>query len=232
MPLIRRVAEMSYPEGFDIIRAKLCAEMINQAYQQYQCFLDGNPWALTIGEIVTELSGTPLGWFAKPEPFGFICVVDEILFIVFRGTVSVDDWLSDANCSQNHYGHIGGVHNGFDRLYVQMAPIVRAALTTLKQVVITGHSLGGALAARAAVELLGADVYTFCAPRVGDCDFAATANRPNAFRVFNTEDIVPTLPLPVGGGIIYQHYGTPIPVSFNARTIPDNHNLDRVVSLL
>lgn len=223
---------MSYPNGFDIVRAKLSAELINQAYQQYQYFLNENPWEPTIGEMRTELVATPIGFFAKPEPFGFITEVDGVIFVVFRGTKSIDDWLTDAICDQDHYANIGSVHKGFDRLYMQMQELIKSVFTTLKQIVITGHSLGGALAARAAVDMLGADVYTFCAPRVGDIDFANTANRPNAYRVFNTEDIVPTAPLAVSTGPIYQHYGVPIPVTFNAGSIPDNHNLDRVVSLL
>jgi predicted lipase len=68
--------------------------------------------------------------------------------------------------------------------------------------VITGHSLGGALASLAAFDLkqitgiTSKEVYTFGSPRVGDSGFAsAYQQRVNTtWRMTNHKDIVPHLP--------------------------------------
>jgi predicted lipase len=69
---------------------------------------------------------------------------------------------------------------------------------------VTGHSLGGALAAVCALDLSLSGLvdssvlklYTFGEPRVGDKLFAAAVDIavPNAYRVVHWEDIVPHLP--------------------------------------
>ena len=70
------------------------------------------------------------------------------------------------------------------------------------RVLVTGHSLGGALATLAAVEIKERDLavnvtaYTFGAPRVGNKHFTAYSNAlvPNAFAIINKEDPVPRIP--------------------------------------
>lgn len=83
---------------------------------------------------------------------------------------------------------------------------------------VTGHSLGGALATIAAMDIAEKDklrtpinLYTFASPRVGDNKFADKFNqfvsedqddkednkKIKAFRFANSEDIVPKVPFPV-----------------------------------
>ena len=75
------------------------------------------------------------------------------------------------------------------------------------EVVITGHSLGGAIATLAAaeMELVDADsryrvsrLYTFGSPRVGNANFASwfanNTRAMDAFRVVHNKDAVPHLP--------------------------------------
>ena len=77
-------------------------------------------------------------------------------------------------------------------------------------VYITGHSLGGALATIAALDIARKNklnnpinLYTFASPRVGDNTFADKFNefvskdKIKAFRFANSEDIVPKVPFPV-----------------------------------
>merc|ERR1719224_151474 len=70
------------------------------------------------------------------------------------------------------------VHKGFQEAYRAVRPQVRAAIASLRQshpdlpLYITGHSLGGAIAQHAALDLaveLNEDphVYTYGSPRVG-----------------------------------------------------------------
>ena len=77
------------------------------------------------------------------------------------------------------------------------------------RIIVTGHSLGGALAQLAAADLAGwfpkqaVSVYTFASPRVGDADFCghlvgATADCHN---LVNRGDPVPFVP-PVGPNVL------------------------------
>lgn len=81
---------------------------------------------------------------------------------------------------------------------------------TNTNVYVTGHSLGGALATIAAMDIAAKDklkntisLYTFASPRVGNNTFADKFNefvsqeKLKGFRFANSEDIVPTLPFPV-----------------------------------
>ena len=84
--------------------------------------------------------------------------------------------------------------------------ILAALKTTALQnpqsrVVVTGHSLGGAIAAIAAAEIrkLGvpADLYTFGSPRIAGrklSDFITTQNAGGNFRLTHLSDLVPKFP--------------------------------------
>ena len=68
-------------------------------------------------------------------------------------------------------------------------------------VVVTGHSLGGAIADIAAAELrnmgITSDLYTFGAPRIGDStisDYITNQNQGGNFRTTHYDDPVPRLP--------------------------------------
>ncbi|KAG8457562.1 hypothetical protein KFE25_003716 [Diacronema lutheri] len=93
----------------------------------------------------------------------------------------------------------------------------------------TGHSLGGALATVAALELAQSEglplrhvgVYSFGSPRVGNAELCARVDRavPEAFRVVNGQDAVPRLPRgaaaalargALGGILDYAHSGTTV----------------------
>ena len=76
---------------------------------------------------------------------------------------------------------------------------------------VTGHSLGGALAAFASIDIhknIGVvnQVYTYGQPRIGNSNmakFMATAI-PNTYRVIDYADIVPHLP---PNSFNFLHYG-------------------------
>lgn len=69
---------------------------------------------------------------------------------------------------------------------------------------VTGHSLGGALATLSALHIHIAKtipfenpiLYTFASPRVGNRQFARQFDKFECYRVVNSEDIVPVVPLP------------------------------------
>lgn len=77
------------------------------------------------------------------------------------------------------------------------------------RVIVTGHSLGGAIADFAAAEIrksgVTADLYTYGAPRIGGkalSDFITNQNMGGNFRVTHRNDPVPRLP-PVVLGFVH-----------------------------
>ncbi len=138
------------------------------------------------------------------------------IMVAFRGTQSIQEWLTDAEfVPMEIYGC--KIHRGFGTAYFDLASRLQAKLEALdwsdkKPLVLTGHSLGGALALLAAFVLakqypLGyiAAVTTFGQPRVGNRAFVdAYDSEPSAFqqvlgeitqRYVNSVDVVPHLPL-------------------------------------
>ena len=113
----------------------------------------------------------------------------KAIVLSFRGTDDISNWITDfkgikvplttyAGCSNCK------VHDGFDKSYNGIRPHVLSALQNLQNiykgasVYVTGHSLGGALAILAALDLdqIGlniAGVYTYGQPRVGNENFAS-----------------------------------------------------------
>ena len=150
------------------------------------------------------------------------------ILVTFRGTSDFGDVLIDISAVPKDLGELGYVHAGFSRAYAS----VREALLAVVargcggrgegwEVLFTGHSLGGALATLASLDMarVGGGVETsltgeelphgaaplrgisvlactFGAPRVGSARLCALCDEwvPRAWRVYSTSDIVPTVP--------------------------------------
>ncbi len=105
-------------------------------------------------------------------------------------------------------------HTGFRDAWNEVAKDVVSAVKTTKsrypryKIVVTGHSLGGAVGTIAAANLrrdgYDADLYTYGSPRVGNGAFAdfVTKQRGAEYRVTHLNDLVPRLP-PLG--LDYRH---------------------------
>ncbi|VDL81815.1 unnamed protein product [Nippostrongylus brasiliensis] len=105
-------------------------------------------------------------------------------------------------------GYIGGVHAYFLNGHFVLWPPIERTLNDANyagyRVTITGHSLGGALAALAAARIVKQGfrrgdqitIYTFGEPRVGDHTFATNFGSliKNSYRVVFRRDLVPHLP--------------------------------------
>jgi triacylglycerol lipase len=101
----------------------------------------------------------------------------DCVVVAFRGTSDLRDFVTDAEAWRISSGW-GGVHCGFGQACAAIANRIYVALMPSgpKPVILTGHSLGGALAILAAIQLRTwmvnvHSVYTFGAPRVGDPEF-------------------------------------------------------------
>ncbi|GFR45731.1 hypothetical protein Agub_g7147 [Astrephomene gubernaculifera] len=120
------------------------------------------------------------------------------------------------------------VHKGFLAAYESIRETITALLETVLngscngcssngsnwRILVTGHSLGGALATLASYDLKLRDAtrditcYTYGAPRVGNKAFAEEYNSlvPHTFRVTNKYDIVASVPRVAE----YTHVGRPV----------------------
>tara|TARA_R110002072_G_scaffold31466_4_gene96944 strand:- start:15467 stop:16279 length:813 start_codon:yes stop_codon:yes gene_type:complete len=114
--------------------------------------------------------------------------------LAFRGTQNLRDWWTNVRVATTEWPPGGLVHEGFARALGKVWDQIATALDALQvPTLVTGHSLGGALATLASCRRAFAVCYTFGAPRVGDAAFYATLQCP-VHRVVNDRDIVPTLP--------------------------------------
>jgi hypothetical protein len=143
--------------------------------------------------------------------FAYAAVKDGQGVLAFRGTQAmrpgdaprkfkevVSDWMIDAHFVRGECTH-GQVHTGFSKALGILWPGLSAELPRAQRWWCTGHSLGGALAALAALRVVeaGAELagaVTFGQPRVGDSAVAAALDRLGLVRVVNACDLIPDLP--------------------------------------
>jgi predicted lipase len=142
--------------------------------------------------------------------------------VAIRGTSTINDWLADIDAVAvpfRSYPAAGLVHMGFQLVYEHIRDsiqtILAASCAGATRVIVTGHSLGGALAILCAMDLKGnaivrpvPELHTFAGPRTGDPGFAKNFDSavPVCNRVVNFMDVVPQVPLPP----LYEHVGTEI----------------------
>lgn len=142
---------------------------------------------------------------------------DDKVYIAFAGTENRTDVRTDVTATDSQVppewlrpgDPAVRVHTGFLRVYTQLRPrllhLVKSARGgepgLVSSIVLCGHSLGGALATLAALDLAsqssssspGLELYTFGQPQVGDGAFVTLFNSrvPHAVRVVNPFDPVP-----------------------------------------
>jgi pimeloyl-ACP methyl ester carboxylesterase len=158
-----------------------------------------------------------------PGTQGLIIFHQNVVFIGFRGSENkFNDWFKNftisKKSSQDYKGKIhnfpGKIHRGFLEAFHAIVPengVTNADFEKIiaeirgKQIWLTGHSLGGALASVAASYLLSRDIkiegiYTFGTPRVGDPKYRDYLNKELTYkywRFMNGNDLVSDIPLPL-----------------------------------
>ncbi|KAJ7551741.1 hypothetical protein O6H91_06G026900 [Diphasiastrum complanatum] len=137
------------------------------------------------------------------------------IVVAFRGTqeTSFQNWLADLYFTQLDFNYPSVkdamVHHGFYSAYhnTTLQPHIVAAVQSLLQqrngfsVMVTGHSMGGALASFCALDLVNyniqdVQVVTFGQPRIGNPIFASfyDSSVPKTIRMTHGHDIIPHLP--------------------------------------
>jgi triacylglycerol lipase len=189
--------------------------------------MDGSPATLPPGYSQTDvIQADPVVFNAMVEPHPAVTAMTKstdifglmgrnptsrTAFVSFRGTSDVAEWVANLDAVPGDYRPIGGfgqVHAGFQDVYelvrTNIATNLATATAGCDQILITGHSLGAALAVLAAPDVfrnmppnkIEPRLITFAGPRVGLSDFVGKFNADieSCFRVVNFLDIVPFLP--------------------------------------
>lgn len=166
----------------------------------------------------------------------FVGIAEDLkaIVIAFRGTQesSMQNWAEDLYFRELDLNYPGGtdalVHRGFYAAYhnttlrervVDAAHAIQQSRSDLG-IMVTGHSMGGAMATFCALDLSAnfglknIEVFTFGQPRVGNYGFSVYYNKyvPLTIRVTHANDIVPHLPpyYPLIGEKTYHHFATEV----------------------
>ena len=145
---------------------------LGNAYRNLFSFSDAN--------LLKGKSGGP-GMMKCRTAFGFNLVgkgpFDGQLFVLFRGTHYLADWLTNVNATVSRSACGELVHDGFNQSFLSMKSQLISFFNTIpkqniKAVHCIGHSLGGALATICAdwvAKSYGYKpyLYTYGSPRVG-----------------------------------------------------------------
>jgi hypothetical protein len=175
--------------------ACVCAELSRLAYASF----DGDAPALREAlrpasvELLRTFSVGGAQAFAARIPSGQV-------ILAFRGTQAGDptDLFTDADFRPEKREPFPGlVHAGFARSFLDLRPELKAFLDAppaTPPLVLTGHSLGAALATLAASAAPGCHLITFGSPRVGDADFVEGCRPAQVERYVDCCDVVTMLP--------------------------------------
>jgi triacylglycerol lipase len=139
----------------------------------------------------------------------FVAARPGLRLLAIRGSQEPGDWLTnsiDTTTPGAPLGLPGWLHAGYALVLSSAWSELREALLTLGDardpLLVTGHSMGGALAVIVALRLAAeevplAGVITFAAPRAGDREFARAATAAlgdRLVRIVHDEDWVPLVP--------------------------------------
>jgi hypothetical protein len=218
----------AFPPGYEVV-----AEITASATEMAEAGLADPP---LVQEAVRNDMAAAEAALADPSAFGFVVreTASGAILLCIRGTQTPREWLHNFTAVPNPFTIVPGfglVHLGFERMHRSVRGSIQAGLSNIPsdtRVTVLGHSLGGAMAILAAVDVKlnlrrpNVDVCTIGGPRVGKIDFRRSFNREIAscFRVTNQFDIVPHVPSLITG---WNHTGEEIEVDGN---VENAHSLE------
>jgi len=229
------------PGGFDGELALRCAELSSMTYHSTDCAPSE-----AASRLRRDLRGAGLQLVAElcnpaSEVYALVARNASAVFVAFRGSATVKNVMSDLDYANNEKASreyrtlCGGgssnlpwqLHGGFAKAYLSIRQELVKTVAPLAHLdlVVTGHSMGGALAVLASLDLKSQQskstapdstianptrvqrTYTFAAPRVGDTRFALTFERvfsapEEHWALQAPSDAVPHLPFAAWG---FQH---------------------------
>lgn len=234
--------------GYSNAVSLFCMELINRAY------LDDKAEDIKGVEFKDNFFSSDIN---DGKEFCNIFKSKDVLWIVFRGTEKIDEWINNLKMSQVSYETSSGikniplflneenpaimVHRGFIKLYSDIRSKILENVSNFPEVskiCVCGHSLGGALATITAFDLtkLGYTntiLYSYASPRVGNDEFKKQIESSlKHFRIFNTVDIIPQMPLPISPNTsqyddpyFYEHNGMEYSFEKYMKSILNNHSI-------
>jgi len=156
----------------------------------------------------------PLYTLVEPvyDTQGYIGIMpsQSLIYVIFRGSTSFQDWLDDLDAVLTSYPYCKKceVHKGF---YKTEQAFISNITTQVQlylndfydyKVLVTGHSLGAALATLTAVDLQASGIddvilYNYGSPRIGNDEFASFVSSylTDINRVTHHKDTVPHTPM-------------------------------------
>ncbi|KAL8667999.1 MAG: hypothetical protein Q9168_007136 [Polycauliona sp. 1 TL-2023] len=168
--------------------------------------------------LVASANATTVSEFEDTPHFddtGFIAIdpTNALIVLAIRGSVSKQNWKADFNMLKTSVDWCDDckIHRGFKDSWGEIKSAVTANMQRAVlahpdyRIIVTGHSLGGAVATIAAAELRRLDshfaaaveLYTFGSPRIANEEAAKwlSAQSHYNWRVTNENDVVPRLPI-------------------------------------
>lgn len=238
---------MAIPTGFSKGLALFLADCCLQAYNQFS--YKGNFSVPDDYTFVDSIAAAPLKTF---DFYGYIIESKDSIVVSFRGTRSNPDWIADASIAQTYFPYTRvklGIHSGFAGIYSacrQQVINILNSLDSSKQLFITGHSLGGALAVLCALDTAvntaykNPVMYNFGSPRVGNSKFVQAYNEiiNDSMRIVNTNDIVSILPPaavrpPLSNELLhYRHVKELVAFTVQTGSITGNHILETYINAI
>jgi hypothetical protein len=198
-----------FAAGRPASEALLCAELARLAYARFEVGVRDTSLRALLQRI--GFPDTRFFSAASTDTQAFITrdPVARLTILAFRGTESRKwrDLRSDLKAWLEPWRGGGQVHHGFAEALTDIWKEIEPGLgPTSDRLLLTGHSLGAALATLAASLRRPDALYTFGCPRVGDQTFVDSLPRVESHRFVDCTDVVCRLPFSLWG---YRHLGRP-----------------------
>jgi triacylglycerol lipase len=204
------------------------AERSNSAYHEEKDFR--HEYGLDVEHGEFPVSG--LRVYVDRNPTG------EAQWIILRGTANWQNIFDDLDFVGRDEHELGiNVHAGFDQSLQECLPWILERIDKTRPVRVTGHSLGGSVAALLVATLdhggfRNVSAITFGKPKFTDAHGAGKLARLNVLRIVHAEDPIPMLPpIEIEGKsfAIYHHFGPEVIVKSSGHFLylPE-HSADRL----
>lgn len=182
----------------------------------------------------------PFGGQSTMFAYYFVSTSMNVHLVSFTGTWSFQEWEDDLDYPQipptllNNYSSGQLVHGGWYKVYISVRDAIlgyyKQLANSTTQLVITGHSLGGALSTLCAFDMSQINTnnlfhYSYAAPPVGNPNWSNTFDELvyNSWRILNSSDIVPELPPPIITGYLFQQTSDAFVFNDNMGNYLSNH---------
>ncbi|MFT5112005.1 MAG: hypothetical protein ACI8P9_001328 [Parasphingorhabdus sp.] len=131
---------------------------------------------------------------------GMLVDCGKVYVLAFRGTDTLKDWTTNLQVQQSPWPGGGLAHKGFVQAFNDIAQelIKQRGVFRDKPWIITGHSLGAALAILSSQIIGPLGIYCFGCPRLGDTAFVDSFSNQRIYQIIHNRDLVSTIPADFG----------------------------------